>query len=205
MGVAVHQCVARLSDYGDQDLPHAVAEGVLAAGFEATPYLMGMIAEETRAAMHALELLGQLGDPSAAPLLVRLLQEPDGDLDVYAEAALEDLGLLAVDSLLEVFWSAPEQYAAPLVACCAGALCPRVRSVAVTLLERDPLFGAQFAIDYGDASLVNELTRAIDQLHRNKMEEEEFGAVLAWLVHAVWELGERGVDPSLVVRNALYQ
>ncbi len=137
--VGLEQWMTRLSKCGARDVPPEVREGILAQGHRATPRLLGLVYSRAhamdRVPAHAVELLGDLGDPRAAPFLVPLLQERRGDLDFYVNDALVRLGRLAVEPLLEVWESAPRLYGPVLIECAAGCADPRVVRVVEVMSE----------------------------------------------------------------------
>ena len=99
------------------ELPAAIRTPLLAAGATVVPALITLVEsaladEQTDlgwAALHAVELLGALGDARAVPVLLRCLDQED-ELDLLvqqAATALRLLGALAVDSCLVAYATTP--------------------------------------------------------------------------------------------------
>lgn len=109
--------VATLRRCTHHQVPDEVAWEIVTAGAAAVPSLLELALDRSngRVASHAVTLLGEIGDPTSAPLLVRLLHDYDGDMDFYAEAALEAMGPAAVPALLAELAIAPA-VVAPLLA-----------------------------------------------------------------------------------------
>ena len=98
-------------------LPEAVRRPLVAAGATIVPVLMALVEaaladDQTEwgwAPLHAVDLLGALGDARAVPVLLRCLDQED-ELDLLvqqAATALHRLGALALDSCLGAYATTP--------------------------------------------------------------------------------------------------
>ena len=100
-------------------LPATIRRPLLATGATVVPALITLVAsvladEQTDlgwAPLHAIELLGALGDARAIPVLLRCLDHED-ELDLLvqqAAAALHRLGALALDRCLDAYATTPRE------------------------------------------------------------------------------------------------
>src|SRR5262245_41539480 len=98
-------------------LPEAMRRPLVAAGATVVPALIALVEEalaDDQAALgwtplHAVDLLGALGDARAVPVLLRCLDQED-ELDLLVQQAatvLRLLGALALDSCLVAYATTP--------------------------------------------------------------------------------------------------
>ena len=169
----------RLSTCGE-NLPDGLRAEVLADGPGAVPALLRVIEDDLEAegaenwsAMHAAELLGDLGDARAVPVLIRCLRECDG-LDMLRDracAALGKMGPQALEPCLEAHDRGDGDLRDDL-ACALGQLQvrdPRIVEVLTYTLVRNPGLGASACAHYGDPQLLAALGQAFD---RFELQEE---------------------------------
>src|SRR5439155_16000590 len=94
-------------------LPEALRRQLMAAGAAMVPALITLVEEALMddpaalgwASLHAVELLGAMGDPWAVPVLLRCLDQDDAwdGLDQQVATALRALGARALDACVAAY------------------------------------------------------------------------------------------------------
>jgi hypothetical protein len=158
-------------------LPAAIRSPLLAAGATVVPTLVTLVESALAdaqtdwgwAPLHAVELLGALGDARAVPILLRCLEHED-ELDLLvqqAAAALHRLGALALDRCLDAYATTPR---ATFHDRLAGVMSrwglhdERIYTALLDTLQRTPELGANYLVEYGDARALEVLAQTFDAL-----------------------------------------
>jgi hypothetical protein len=120
------------------------------------------------APVHAVRLLGVLGDARAVPGLLRGLERWD-QLDPFAQQitdALLTLGLCAIDGCLEVYATTNDNTRDSLAFVLGRCEThdERIYAVLLDTLERSPELGANCLVDYGDPRALAALSQRFDAL-----------------------------------------
>jgi hypothetical protein len=168
--------VQHLRGYEGQ-LPEAVRRPLIAAGAPIVPALIALVedvladdqTEWSWAPLHAIDLLGALGDARAIPVLLRCLDlEDELDLRVeQAEAALRALGARALEDCVAAYAASPRDAFRDRL---AGVMCQwglhdeRIYAALLDTLQRTPELGANYLVDYGDTRAVEVLAQTFDTL-----------------------------------------
>jgi hypothetical protein len=158
-------------------LPEAVRRPLVAAGTTLVPALMTLVedalADDQRdlgwAPLHAIDLLGALGDARAVPVLLRCLDlEDELDLRVeQAEGALRALGTRALEGCVAAYAASPrDAFRARLAGVMSqwGLHDERIYAALLDTLQRTPELGANYLVDYGDTRALEVLAQTFDAL-----------------------------------------
>jgi SEC-C motif len=159
------------------ELPAAIRNPLLAAGATVVPALITLVEsaladEQTDlgwAPLHAVELLGALGDARAVPVLLRCLDQED-ELDLLvqqAAAALHRLGALALDRCLGAYATTPRDAFRDRLAGVMsrwGLHDERIYAALLETLQRTPELGANYLVEYGDVRALDVLAQTFDAL-----------------------------------------
>jgi SEC-C motif len=159
------------------ELSTAIRTPLLAAGATVVPALITLVEsaladEQTDlgwAPLHAIELLGALGDARAVPVLLRCLDHED-ELDLLvqqAAAALHRLGALALDRCLGAYATTPRDAFRDRLAGVMsrwGLHDERIYAALLETLQRTPELGANYLVEYGDARALEVLAQTFDAL-----------------------------------------
>jgi len=158
-------------------LPEAIRRPLVTAGATVVPALIAMVeaaladdhADLDWAPLHAVDLLGALGDARAIPVLLRCLDQED-ELDLLAQqaaTALCALGALALDSCIAAYAAMPrEAFRDRLAGVMSrwGLHDERIYAVLLDALQRTPDLGANYLVEYGDARALDVLAQTFDAL-----------------------------------------
>jgi SEC-C motif len=158
-------------------LPAAIRRPLLAAGATVVPALITLVEraladEQTDlgwAPLHAVELLGALGDARAVPVLLRCLDQED-ELDLLVQqtaTALRLLGALALDRCLEAYATTPRDAFRDRLAGVMsrwGLYDERIYAALLDTLQRTPELGANYLVEYGEARARDVLAQTFDAL-----------------------------------------
>jgi SEC-C motif-containing protein len=158
-------------------LPDAVRRPLVAAGAPLVPALIALV--ETALAddqtdlgwapLHAIDLLGVLGDAQAIAVLLRCLDRED-DLDLrveHAEAALRALGAHALEACVAAYATTTRDAVRDRLAGVMsqwGLHDERIYTILVDTLQRTPELGANYLVDYGDVRALDVLAQTFDAL-----------------------------------------
>jgi hypothetical protein len=158
-------------------LPDAVRRPLVAAGAAIVPALIALVedalADDQRdlgwAPLHALDLLGALGDARALPVLLRCLDlEDELDLRVeQAEAALRALGARALEDCVVAYATSPQDAFRDRLAGVMsqwGLHDERIYAALLDTLQRTPELGANYLVDYGDPRALAVLAQTFEAL-----------------------------------------
>jgi HEAT repeat protein len=169
------ELVQRLREL-DEELPDAFYAQLLAAGAAIVPELLAVLEDALVnepvaygwAPVHAVRLLGVLGDARAVPGLLRGLERWD-QLDPFAQQitdALLTLGLCAIDGCLEVYATTNDNTRDSLAFVLGRCEThdERIYAVLLDTLERSPELGANCLVDYGDPRALAALSQRFDAL-----------------------------------------
>jgi hypothetical protein len=121
------------------------------------------------APLHAVDLLGALGDPRAIPVLLRCLDRED-ELDLlveHAEAALRALGAHALENCVAAYATTTRDAFRDRLAGVMsqwGLHDERLYAVLLDTLQRTPELGANYLVDYGDVRALDVLAQTFDAL-----------------------------------------
>jgi SEC-C motif len=183
-------------------LPEALRRQLLAAGAAVVPALITLVeqaltddhAERGWAPLHAVELLGALGDPRAVPVLLRCLAEDDESdlLDQQVVTALRALGAQALDACVAAYTATPRATFRDRVAGVLsqwGSHDERIYAVLVDTLQRTPELGANYLVDYGDGRALDVLAQTFDALPIREGENPLANHVFIELRCAIEDLG----------------
>ena len=168
--------VQHLRGYEGQ-LPEAVRRPLVAAGAPMVPALVALVEDALAddqsdwgwAPLHALDLLGALGDARAVPVLLRCL-DLDDELDLrveQAEAALRALGVRALEDCVAAYAASPRDAFRDRLAGVMsqwGLHDERLYTILLDTLQRTPELGANYLVDYGDARALEGLAQTFDAL-----------------------------------------
>ena len=158
-------------------LPEAIRRPLVAAGATGVPALIALVEDALAddqtdlgwAPLHAVDLLGTIGDARAIPVLLRCLDRED-ELDLLvqqAAAALRALGALALDRcLLAYATSHRDTFRDRLAGVMSrwGLHDERLYAVLLDTLQRTPELGANYLVEYGDARTLDVLAQTFDAL-----------------------------------------
>ena len=159
------------------ELPAAIRNPLLAAGATVVPALIPLVESALAddqtdlgwAPLHAVELLGALGDARAVPVLLRCLDHED-ELDLLvqqAAAALHRLGALALDRCLGAYATTPRDAFRDRLAGVMsrwGLHDERIYAALLDTLQRTPELGANYLVEYGEARALAVLAQTFDAL-----------------------------------------
>ena len=121
------------------------------------------------APLHAVDLLGALGDARAVPVLLCCLDQED-ELDLLvqqAATALQRLGALALDCCLGTYATTPRDAFRDRLAGVMsrwGLHDARIYATLLDTLQRTPELGANYLVEYGDARALEVLAQIFDAL-----------------------------------------
>jgi SEC-C motif len=158
-------------------LPEAVRQPLVAAGTTLVPALITLVEDALAddqsdlgwAPLHALDLLGALGDARALPVLLRCLDlEDELDLRVeQAEAALRALGASVLEDCVVAYATSPQDAFRDRL---AGVMSQwgfhdeRIYAALLDTLQRTPELGANYLVDYGDPRALEVLAQTFEAL-----------------------------------------
>ena len=158
-------------------LPEAVRRPLVAAGATLVPALIMLVedalADDQRdvgwALLHAMDLLGALGDARALPVLLCCLDVEDAlDLRVeQAEAALRALGACALEGCVAAYAASPRDAFRDRLAGVMsqwGLHDARIYAALLDTLQRTPDLGANYLVDYGDTRALEVLAQTFEAL-----------------------------------------
>jgi hypothetical protein len=158
-------------------LPEAVRRPLVAAGAPIIPALIALVEDALAddqtdwgwAPLHAVDLLGALGDARAVPVLLRCLDlEDELDLRVeQAEAALRALNACALEGCVAAYAAAPRDTLRDRLAGVMsrwGLHDERIYAALLDTLQRTPELGANYLVEYGDARALEVLAQTFDAL-----------------------------------------
>jgi hypothetical protein len=158
-------------------LPEAVRQPLVTVGATIVPALITLVedalADDQRdlgwAPLHAIDLLGALGDTRAVPVLLRCLDlEDELDLRVeQAEAALRALGARALEDCVVAYATSPQDAFRDRLAGVMsqwGLHDERLYAALLDTLQRTPELGANYLVDYGDPRALEVLAQTFDAL-----------------------------------------
>jgi SEC-C motif len=158
-------------------LPDAVRRPLVAAGATLVPALIALVEDALAddqtawgwAPLHAIDLLGALGDARAVPVLLRCLElEDDLDLRVeQAEAALRAPGVGAFEDCVAAYAASPRDTFRDRLAGVMsrwGLHDERIYAALLDTLQRTPELGANYLVEYGDARALEVLAQTFDAL-----------------------------------------
>jgi hypothetical protein len=121
------------------------------------------------APLHAVDLLGALGDPRAIPVLLRCLDRED-ELDLlveHAEAALRAFGAHALEGCIAAYATTTRDAFRDRLAGVMsqwGLHDERIYAALLDTLQRTPELGANYLVEYGDARALDGLAQTFDAL-----------------------------------------
>jgi hypothetical protein len=158
-------------------LPEAVRRPLIAAGASILPALIALVedaladdqTERGWAPLHAIDLLGALGDARALPVLLRCLDlEDELDLRVeQAEAALRALGARVLEDCVAAYaTSSRDAFRDRLAGVMSqwGLRDERIYAALLDTLQRAPELGANYLVEYGDARALEGLAQTFEAL-----------------------------------------
>jgi len=158
-------------------LPEAVRRSLVAAGATMVPALITLVEDALAddqsdlgwAPLHAIDLLGALGDARALPVLLRCLDlEDELDLRVeQAEAALRALGARALEGCVAAYAASPQDAFRDRLAGVMsqwGLHDERLYTILLDTLQRTPELGANYLVDYGDTRALDVLAQTFEAL-----------------------------------------
>ena len=170
------ELVQHLRGYAD-GLPEAVRRPLVAAGATLVPALITLVEDALAddqsdvgwAPLHAIDLLGVVGDARALPVLLRCLDLEDAlDLRVeQAEAALRALGARVLEGCVAAYAASPQDAFRDRLAGVMsqwGLRDARIYAALLDTLQRTPDLGANYLVDYGDARALDVLAQTFDAL-----------------------------------------
>src|SRR5262249_2811734 len=185
-------------------LPEALRRQLLAVGAAIVPALITLVEQALTddhaalgwAPLHAVELLGALGDPRAVPVLRRCLAEDDESdlLDQQVVTALRALGARALDACVAAYATTPQDAFRDRVAGVLsqwGSHDERIYAVLVDTLQRTPELGANYLVDYGDVRALDVLAQTFDALPIREGANPLANHVFIALRCAIEELGSQ--------------
>ncbi len=160
----------------EDDLPDDLRQQILAAGPAIIPALIDLVTanlqdpeKDSEAAIHAAELLGELGDERAIPVLLDCVVEcsPLDWLYETAITALIELGDKALEPCLLHYESIQDDgrrnYLAEILSK-LGVTDDRIFTILVEILHRSPELGPMYLANYGDPCAVPLLLAKFDDL-----------------------------------------
>jgi hypothetical protein len=155
----------------------AIRSPLLAAGATVVPALITLVESSLAdaqtdlgwAPLHAIDLLGALGDAGAVPVLLRCLDlEDELDLRVeQAEGALRALGARALEGCVTAYAASPRDAFRDRLAGVMsqwGLHDERLYVVLLDTLQRTPELGANYLVDYGEARALDVLAQTFETL-----------------------------------------
>jgi SEC-C motif len=175
--VSPQELVQYLRGY-EGGLPEAVRRPLVAAGATLVPALITLVEEDALAddqrdlgwaPLHAIDLLGALGDARALPVLLRFLDlEDELDLRVeQAERALQTLGARALEGCVAAYAASPQDAFRDRLAGVMsqwGLHDERIYAALLDTLQRTPELGANYLVDYGDTRALEVLAQTFEAL-----------------------------------------
>jgi hypothetical protein len=193
--------VQHLRGYEGQ-LPEAVRRPLVAAGASILPALIALVEDvlandQTEwgwAPLHAIDLLGALGEARALPVLLRCLDlEDELDLRVeQAEAALRALGARVLEDCVAAYAASPQEAFRDRLAGVMsqwGLHDERIYAALLDTLQRTPELGANYLVDYGDPRAVEVLAQTFDALPIREGDNPLANRVFIELRCAIEDLG----------------
>jgi hypothetical protein len=176
-GTASPQELLRQLRGSEGRVPEAIRRPLLAAGATVVPALLALVEDALVddqtdlgwAPLHAVELLGALGDARAIPVLLRCLDRED-ELDVlveHAEAALRALGAQALEACVAAYAMTTRDVVRDRLAGVMsqwGLHDERIYAALLDTLRRTPELGANYLVDYGDVRALEMLAQTFDAL-----------------------------------------
>src|SRR2546430_2346710 len=158
-------------------LTEAVRRPLVAAGASILPALIALVEDALAddqpewgwAPLHAIDLLGAVGDARALPVLLRCLDLED-ELDLrleQAEAALRALGARALEGCVAAYAAAPRDAVRDRLAGVMsqwGLHDERIYAALLDTLQRTPELGANYLVDYGDTRALEVLAQTFEVL-----------------------------------------
>jgi hypothetical protein len=183
-------------------LPEVIRRPLVAAGATVVPALISLVESALTddqidlgwAPLHAVELLGALGDARAVPVLLRCLDQED-ELDLLVQqtaSALHALGALALDSCLLAYATTPRDAFRDRLAGVMsrwGLHDERLYAVLLDTLQRTPELGANYLVEYGDARALVVLAQTFDALPIRQGDNPLANHVFIELRYAIEDLG----------------
>ena len=199
--VSPQELLQHLRGY-ERGLPEAMRRPLVAAGATVVPALIALVEDALAddhadlgwAPLHAVDLLGALGDARAVPVLLRCLDQED-DLDLLvqqAAAALRALGALALDSCVVAYATTPRDAFRDRL---AGVMSQwdihdeRIYAILLDTLQRTPELGASDLVEYGDARALDVLAQTFDALPIREGDNPLANHVFIELRYAIVDLG----------------
>jgi SEC-C motif len=183
-------------------LPEAVRRPLVTAGAAILPVLITLVEDALTddqtdwgwAPLHAIDLLGALGDPRAIPVLLRCLAlEDELDLRVeQAEAALRALGTCALEGCVAAYAASPQDTLRDRLAGVMsqwGLHDERIYAALLDTLQRTPELGANYLVDYGDVRALDVLAQTFDALPIREGDHPLANRVFIELGCAIEDLG----------------
>jgi hypothetical protein len=166
--------VERLWELAD-DFPQELREACLVAGTALVSDLLHQLEVVLDAdargwpSIHAVELLGTIGDSRAAPILLRCLKQSEEIERLHHEAsqALVKLGSSALESCLAAYADSSDDAFRDEIACVLDGFetrDDRIYEILLDTLERTPELGANCLAEYGDSRAVPALVKRFDDL-----------------------------------------
>ena len=193
--------VQHLRGYEGQ-LPEAVRRPLVAAGASILPALIALVEDvlandQTEwgwAPLHAIDLLGALGEARALPVLLRCLDlEDELDLRVeQAEAALRALGARVLEDCVAAYAASPQEAFRDRLAGVMsqwGLHDERIYAALLDTLQRTPELGANYLVDYGDPRALKVLAQTFDALPIREGDNPLANRVFIELRCAIEDLG----------------
>ena len=193
--------VQHLRGYEGQ-LPEAVRRPLVAAGAPILPALIALVEDALAddqtewgwAPLHAIDLLGALGDARALPVLLRCLDlEDELDLRVeQAEAALRALGARVLEGCVAAYAASPQDAFRDRLAGVMsqwGLHDERIYAALLDTLQRTPELGANYLVDYGDPRALKVLAQTFDALPIREGDNPLANRVFIELRCAIEDLG----------------
>jgi len=198
---SLQDLVQHLRGYEGQ-LPEAVRRPLVAAGAALIPALITLVEDALAddqtawgwAPLHAIDLLGALGDARAVPVLLRYLDLED-ELDrrvEQAEAALRALGACALEGGVAAYAASPRDAFRDRLAGVMsqwGLRDERIYAALLDTLQRTPELGANYLVDYGDGRALDVLAQTFDALPIREGDNPLANRVFIELRCAIEDLG----------------
>ena len=183
-------------------LPETMRRPLVAAGATVVPALIALVEEALAddhaalgwAPLHAVDILGAVGDARAVPVLLRCLDQED-ELDLLgqqAATALRALGALALDRCVVAYATTPRDAFRDRLAGVMsqwGIRDERIYAVLLDTLQRTPELGANDLVEYGDARALDVLAQTFDALPIREGDNPLANHVFIELRRAIEDLG----------------